>query len=534
LKAKRYVEAASCFRGALAQLEDSSPETLIMMVESSDGGVTTTIEILASTQLYILKALDSSGEPHANEATAESNRLLERISDADQSQCRPALVVLICQSIAKCQANCLELRIKACKRVLKDSTCGTPKQRRLFYELQSSLHESGGDLEAAAASTAAGLTEAPNNQMNRKRLRDLRVKLGLVDVEKEGKDADMEAARREKQRTHKKRTRQRRKHENLERLEELLSLLARDIDATLNTSTRNDFFASLREGRTDSTNSINWKSIPVEITPEASLQRKKDVRVKRKLCQLEALFTLLRQVIDALMAKSNYSKDRPLHIVDFGSGSGNSCLVFAHLLRDIPCRFTLVDIKPKCVSIGKDRTEKAGLEASVAWKCGNVESFYESFDIGLATHLCGGATDVALSKCIDAGASFIATPCCLGSIKFALGDDSHLKARVDGRAPVLHRNNDLTYPRSSWLRDKLTLEEYAAMTSLGDCTVAVAEEEENGLRMKGKRLLDADRLALAREAGYGTSLGRLGSKEKCGPKSDVLLGLCGLCEMVTS
>ena len=69
------------------------------------------------------------------------------------------------------------------------------------------------------------------------------------------------------------------------------------------------------------------------------------------------------------------------------------------------------------------------------------------------------------------------------------------------------------------------------MTSLGDCTVAVAEEEENELRMKGKRLLDADRLALAREAGYGTSLGRLGSKEECGPKSDVLLALCGLCKV---
>ena len=524
LREKRYSEAASCFREALSHIERASPETL--KVETNDGGATTTTEILVSTQLYLLKALDSSGERHAKEATIESNLVLERITNVDH-QYHPALVTLVCQSVAKCRANSSELRIKACRRVIQDPTCGTSKQRRLFYEVESSIYESEGNLESAAASTEALLKESPNNQINRKRLRELHTKLGLIDVEQERRDA----AKREKQRAHKKRTRQRRKLENLERLQELLTLLAGDIDATLSTSTKKDFFSLLKEDRADSTCNIDWNSIPIEITPESSLKRKKDVRVKRKLRQLEALFVLLRQVIDALLSKSNYSKDRPLHIVDFGSGSGNSCLVFAHLLRDLPCRFTLVDIKPQCVSIGIDRTEKAGLEASVTWKCGDAESFDEIFDIGLATHLCGGATDVALSKCIDVGASFIATPCCLGSIKFALDKETEVKTRVDGSAPVLKRSNDLTYPRSKWLRDELTLEEYAAMTSLGDCTVAVAEEGENELRMKGKRLLDADRLALAREAGYETSLGRLGSKDECGPKSDVLLALCGLCKV---
>ena len=529
LKEKRYGDAVSCFQDALSLLEKASPETL--KVETNDGSVTTTTEVLVSTQLYLLKALDSLGERRADEVTIESNLVLERITDGDhRSQCHPALITMACQSLAKCKSNRSELRIKACRRVLEDPTCGTSKQRRLFYEVESSIYESQGNLEAAAASTEALLEEFPGNQMNRKRLREIQTKLGLIDIEQEQRDE----AKREKQRAHKKRTRQRRKLENLERLQELLALLSSDIDETLDASTKKDFFGLLGEDKVDSTCSIDWTLIPVEITPEASLKRKKDVRVKRKLRQLEALFTLLRQVIDSLMAKSNYSKDRPLHIVDFGSGSGNSCLVFAHLLRDLPCRFTLVDIKPQCVSIGKDRTEKAGLDTSVAWKCGDVDSFDERFDIGLATHLCGGATDVALSKCIDVGASFIATPCCLGSIKFALGNDTEVKTRVDGCAPVLKRSNDLTYPRSKWLRDELTLEEYAAMTSLGDCTVAVAEEGENELRMKGKRLLDADRLALAREAGYGTSLGRLGSKDECGPKSDVLLGICGLCKVETS
>ena len=33
------------------------------------------------------------------------------------------------------------------------------------------------------------------------------------------------------------------------------------------------------------------------------------------------------------------------------------------------------------------------------------------FEIGLATHLCGGATDVAQNLCIAAGAAFVLTPC---------------------------------------------------------------------------------------------------------------------------
>ena len=534
LKEKQFDEAASCFREALALLEKASPEAL--KIESNCGDPPTTVEVLSSTQLYLLKALDASGEQCNNEIAKESDQLLERIGDADQT-CRPALIAIICQCIAKYQATSNDLRIKACRRVLNDSSCGTTKQRRLFYELESSIYESSGNLEAAAASMEALLKESklsPNNQMcykmHEKKLRDLHVKMGLIDVDKEQKDAEIESEKREKQRAHKKRTRKRRKHEQLERLDELLTLLAPDIDINLKTSTKNDFFGPPKEGRADSSfNTIDWNSIPAEITPEASIQRKKDVRVKRKLRQLEALFLLLRQVIDVLMEKSSYSKDRQLHIVDFGAGSGNSCLVFAYLLRNLPCRFTLVDVKPQCVTIGKDRTAKAGLEDTVAWKCGNVEGFDENFDIGLATHLCGGATDVAVSKCIEVGASFIATPCCLGSIKFALDNEKVVKGRVDGRPPTVNRNNDLTYPRSRWLREELTLKDYAAMTSLGDCTVAV-EEEDGNIRMRGKRLLDADRLALAREAGYETSLGRLGSKEECGPKSDVLLGLCGLCE----
>ena len=72
------------------------------------------------------------------------------------------------------------------------------------------------------------------------------------------------------------------------------------------------------------------------------------------------------------------------------------------------------------------------------------------------------------------------------------------------------------------------------LSRFGDCTVVedgVGSSMEGGLngkgmRLEGKMLLDADRLEVAREAGYETELGTLGSKSDCGPKSDVLCGMC--------
>ena len=41
----------------------------------------------------------------------------------------------------------------------------------------------------------------------------------------------------------------------------------------------------------------------------------------------------------------------------------------------------------------------------------------------MATHLCGGATDVAQQLCVERGAAFILTPCCVGKIKHLLSSN---------------------------------------------------------------------------------------------------------------
>lgn len=76
---------------------------------------------------------------------------------------------------------------------------------------------------------------------------------------------------------------------------------------------------------------------------------------------------------------------------------------------------------------GQQRTKDAGLN-NVEWFCGDVNAYNSEFDIGLATHLCGQATDLAQMKCIHQGAIFILTPCCVGKIKHLLTENKSVFA----------------------------------------------------------------------------------------------------------
>jgi hypothetical protein len=69
--------------------------------------------------------------------------------------------------------------------------------------------------------------------------------------------------------------------------------------------------------------------------------------------------------------------------------------------------YTSVWCKPNCMRLS--RALKAAQHNS---NHTNTTIPQDDFDIGLATHLCGGATDVAQAVCIEKGAAFILTPCC--------------------------------------------------------------------------------------------------------------------------
>lgn len=82
-----------------------------------------------------------------------------------------------------------------------------------------------------------------------------------------------------------------------------------------------------------------------------------------------------------------------LHIVDFGCGTGNLLLPLAALLPY--CRFTGVDMKPAALQLLQQRAAAAGL-ANVSVFAGMIEQYREPFDVALALHACGNATDHVL------------------------------------------------------------------------------------------------------------------------------------------
>ena len=186
----------------------------------------------------------------------------------------------------------------------------------------------------------------------------------------------------------------------------------------------------------------------------------------------------------------------------------------------------MIDNNPHSVSLGKLRTSKVGLDSNVQWLCQDVSNFNEAFDIGLATHLCGGGTDSMMEKCLLQQAAFIATPCCLGSIVFDTHENVVSQTKPGrGYGWNTDKRRNLTYPRSACFRDQITVDNYAIITRLADHSVT-KDQSDNELHIKGKPFLDSDRLRLAQEANYDTSFGQLGSKIDCGPRSDVLCGIC--------
>jgi len=83
---------------------------------------------------------------------------------------------------------------------------------------------------------------------------------------------------------------------------------------------------------------IDWEAVPLVLRPSSCeggcLGNSGKARVRHKEWQLESLFTVLRSVLTTVQQNG-----RQMHVVDFGSGCGNSVLPFASLLPEH--RFTV-------------------------------------------------------------------------------------------------------------------------------------------------------------------------------------------------
>lgn len=157
--------------------------------------------------------------------------------------------------------------------------------------------------------------------------------------------------------------------------------------------------------------------------------------------------------VERLLARySTFKKASEIRVVEFCGGSGYTLLPLA--CRHPEVQFVLVDMKKQSIQIGVERLAASQLQ-NVTIVQGLVQDYSERFDIGIALHACGEATDLSMEMCLQQRAAFVLCPCCVGKIK----------------------HSSLRYPRSRYLRNCITDKDYLFLASAADLNKAITRDE---------------------------------------------------------
>lgn len=162
-------------------------------------------------------------------------------------------------------------------------------------------------------------------------------------------------------------------------------------------------------------------------------------------------------------------------VVDFGCGGGHQTLTLAHHFPS--ATFILVDLKLRSLDVAAKRINAAGLR-NVIIKHMRIEDFNEPFDLGVALHACGGASDAALQKCIENNATFIVAPCCVGKIGLNNYGVKQFDRVGDMEGPV---EPLLTYPRSKLAQRATDRSSYVTIAKAADFAGHCSDESANGV-----------------------------------------------------
>lgn len=122
------------------------------------------------------------------------------------------------------------------------------------------------------------------------------------------------------------------------------------------------------------------------------------------------------RLVDEVAAFSTWN-GRPIHVVDFGCGSGHLTFAMYYYLREVlhlDAHVTGVDIKRELMEQLQAKSEALGWD-QIQFQTGYISDYESDIhpDIVLALHACDTATDDALAKGIQWGSRLIVcAPCC--------------------------------------------------------------------------------------------------------------------------
>ncbi|XP_061100226.1 glutathione S-transferase C-terminal domain-containing protein isoform X1 [Conger conger] len=232
---------------------------------------------------------------------------------------------------------------------------------------------------------------------------------------------------------------------------------------------------------------LDWDSLPAAVNPTEG--KMSDVRAVRKRQQLNNLVAMVTR-----LARSGDT------VVDFCSGGGHVGIALAHTLPD--CQVVLIENKEQSLVRAESRCTELGLR-NVGFVQANLDYFTGPFQIGVALHACGVATDMVMDHCVRAGAAFVVSPCCYGFIQNTL---------------------KFTFPRSQKFLDTLSYKEHMILCRFADQTAVQLPPDRRLIGKQCMGLVDLDRSWTAEAHGYSVQVMTM-EPDSCSPKNNMLVGV---------
>nr|XP_013051214.2 glutathione S-transferase C-terminal domain-containing protein [Anser cygnoides]XP_047922399.1 glutathione S-transferase C-terminal domain-containing protein [Anser cygnoides] len=232
---------------------------------------------------------------------------------------------------------------------------------------------------------------------------------------------------------------------------------------------------------------IDWTNLPSAVSPgEGKMSSDRALRKQQQLNNLVAAVKKLAKPGDV--------------IVDFCSGGGHVGIVLAYMLPS--CQVVLIENKELSLIRAKDRSDELGLN-NISFIQANLDYFNGTFNIGVALHACGVATDMVIEHCIKARAAFVISPCCYGFIQNTV---------------------KFKYPRSNRFKEILSYKEHMILCRFADQTAVQLPPERRLIGKQCMGLVDLDRAWAAEGSHYSVQVISM-EPESCSPKNNMFVGI---------
>lgn len=136
------------------------------------------------------------------------------------------------------------------------------------------------------------------------------------------------------------------------------------------------------------------------------------------------------EIVEDCLPYLSRDQDRPIRVVDFGSGKAYLTFALYHYLvehLELPARIVGLDLKADVVQFCNETARRLGYK-NLEFLCTDIRDYQtaEPVNLVVSLHACDTATDFALAQAVRWGAKVIlAVPCCQHEVFSQLSEETH-------------------------------------------------------------------------------------------------------------